>query len=507
MDVLVLVFRGEPLRDFVLDEQPLELGRAAGCDIVVHDSGVGERHWLIARDGGAITVHDLRTGERRALPTGHEVPVGMHHGLLRVRDLTKPPPPEQARTEPLRRGLVALGQLSVLVGSGPDARRVALGSRPLTVGSSERVDLTLTDRAVSGLHCRFEPGRDGVYVRDLASRNGTCVDGVAVGLARVHAGSRVKVGRTTLRLVPRGEPGDARLEGLVASSAAMREVLATVERYARLRWPVLVTGESGVGKEGVARALHRRGPRRDGPFVAVNAGGMPATLVESELFGHERGAFTGAVGSRRGVFEQADGGTLFLDEIGELPLELQARLLRVLETWEVRRLGAEGAVRVDVRLVCATHRDLSRMVLEGTFRQDLYYRVAQLGLDIPPLRRRRDDIEALGRHFLREIAEQVGPRRLTREALLLLHAYGWPGNVRELRNACRRAAAGSPSPWIDADDVRRVLEAMGAAPPPDPTSLGEVLEAHGGNLTAAARSLGIPRSTLRDRLRRAEGQP
>ncbi len=279
---------------------------------------------------------------------------------------------------------------------------------------------------------------------------------------------------------------------------------ADVDRFARLPWPALVCGETGVGKELVARALHERSPRRAGPFVALNGGGLPRDLIESELFGHERGAFTGAIQSHRGAFEQAHGGTLFLDEVAELPSDLQTRLLRVLETWHVRRVGSELARHVDVRLVCATHRDLRRMVQEGSFRADLYYRIHRLVIDVPPLRHRTDDIGALAEHILSSMAAEVGPKRLSSEAIWRLRAYSWPGNVRELRNALELAAVNSDSSVVEADSIGCVLRQLAdPAARPSIDTLRRAIERHGGNLSAAARALGIPRSTLRDRLRDA----
>ncbi len=275
-----------------------------------------------------------------------------------------------------------------------------------------------------------------------------------VGSARLRVGARIRVGRTDLSLVARGERGDARQHGLVAASPQMLKVLGEVEGYARLSWPVAIHGESGAGKEGIARALHGRGPRDGGPFVAINAGGLPRELVESELFGHERGAFTGATQVHKGVFEQADGGTLFLDEIGELPLDMQARLLRVLDTGEVRRVGAESAVRVDVRVVCATHCDLRAMVGTGAFRRDLYYRLTRLVIEVPPLRHRPEDIRALSEHFLDQIAAEVGPREIDEEAMSRLLAHPWPGNARELRNVLCSAAAIAPTPVIGPWEAR-----------------------------------------------------
>ncbi len=502
MDVLMLCYRGEALREFQL-VAPLEIGRGVGCDIVVHDPALRERHYLVAPMGGTVVLHELdgRRARPRPIGTGEEIPIGRHHSLARLPTVATRPS-AIPRTEPLASGAGEPSRdLSLIVGRGSDARRVVLDGRPLTLGSGDAADVRIADRAVSALHCRFEPGRDGLRVRDLGSRNGTFVDGVAVTLARLGEGSMLRIGRTDLRLVAREAPRAPATSAPVVGSDAMHAVLTEVDRLARLTWPVLGTGESGTGKEVVARALHERGPRASGPFVAINAGGLPASLVESELFGHERGAFTGAEGARRGVFEQAHGGTLFLDEIGELPLELQARLLRVLETWRVRRVGAEQTVPVDVRLVCATHRDPRAMVEAGAFRQDLYYRIATLSVHVPPLRARPGDVKALAEHFLRACAEAVGPKRFEEAALMRLATHDWPGNVRELRNAVRRAAARCPGAWIGLDDVACVLEEMGAGGDLSVSGLEAVIEEHRGNLAAAARALGIPRTTLRDRLR------
>jgi DNA-binding NtrC family response regulator len=230
------------------------------------------------------------------------------------------------------------------------------------------------------------------------------------------------------------------LSAIVGDDAALRAVLARARRVAPTATPVLVTGESGTGKELLARALHDLGPRPGGPFVAVNCGALPRELAESELFGHERGAFTGAAMRRRGWFEEASGGTLVLDEIGELPIDLQPKLLRVLETGRIRRVGGAGEASISVRVVAMTLRNLAQEAQRGQFRADLYYRLAGFELVLPPLRRRRGDIPLLVRHFLREIEREVGPRELDPAALAALVEAEWPGNLRELRNVVRRAA-------------------------------------------------------------------
>jgi two-component system nitrogen regulation response regulator GlnG len=235
-------------------------------------------------------------------------------------------------------------------------------------------------------------------------------------------------------------PRGTALAAIIGEDPSLRFVLTRAVRVAPTMMPVLVTGESGTGKELLARALHELGPAPAGPFVAVNCGALPRELAESELFGHERGAFTGAAGRRSGWFEEASGGTLVLDEIGELPLELQPKLLRVLETGRLRRVGGSGEAAVRVRVIAMTLRDLEGEVARRAFREDLYYRLAGFHLALPPLRHRRADIPLLAQHFLREIEPEVGVRRLEADALVALQAARWVGNVRELRNVLRRAA-------------------------------------------------------------------
>ncbi|MFP4208110.1 MAG: nitrogen regulation protein NR(I) [Wenzhouxiangella sp.] len=254
-------------------------------------------------------------------------------------------------------------------------------------------------------------------------------------------------------------PGDADggppRDGLVGNSPAFQDMIRVIGRLSGSDIPVLITGETGTGKELVARALHQHSPRAGGPFVAINTAAIPDELLESELFGHERGAFTGAADKRQGRFEQASGGTLFLDEIGDMPLSLQSRLLRVLAEGEYYRLGGHDLVRANVRIVTATHRDLPALVDSGQFRADLYHRLKVITLRVPPLRERLEDVPALVRHFLREAGEEFRlPPKLADRALLdHLATLDWPGNVRELRHLCQSLAALAPAPVIGIDDL------------------------------------------------------
>ena len=298
---------------------------------------------------------------------------------------------------------------------------------------------------------------------------------------------------------------------LAGDSAAMQRTRELVTRFAASSANVLVTGESGTGKEIVARGLHLQGARRHGPFVAVNCAALPDTLLESELFGHVRGAFTDARSDRAGLFVQASGGTIFLDEIGELPLALQPKLLRVLEDGVVRPLGGAGEVPIDVRVVAATHRDLAAAVAAGRFRADLFYRLHVLRIELPPLRERGDDLELLARRFAAERAADEGKdvHTIAPAALARLRAHAWPGNVRELRNCIEHAIALARGAAIDVDDLPDHLRALPpAAPVPALTTLAErerayideVLAHVGGNRSAAARVLGVDRRTLMRKL-------
>jgi DNA-binding NtrC family response regulator len=300
-----------------------------------------------------------------------------------------------------------------------------------------------------------------------------------------------------------------RLAGLVATSPAMQAVLELVERVAPTDATVLIQGESGTGKEVIAKAVHHASARAARPFVAVNCGALPEALLESELFGHMRGAFTGAVASKPGLFEEAHGGTLFLDEIGEMPASLQVKLLRALQSGELRRVGATQAITADVRVLAATNRDLGEMIRQGTFREDLFYRLNVIQVALPPLRERREDIPALAEHFLGRCAGKLGRElRLSPEALERLLRYPWPGNVRELENAIERAAILARDTAVRPDDLPQHVSAgleLGPSPAlPHQLTLAELerlhilqaLERFGGNHSSAAEALGIGRTTL-----------
>jgi len=342
-------------------------------------------------------------------------------------------------------GTIRLRGATLDVVGGPDrGLSVKMESPTLTIGKGPAVDVRLTDPGISRRHLELAATADGLLVRDLGSRNGTWLGGcriheatliqdVTLSFGQTSMQLRLAEGALDLELSPRSEFG-----GALGTSVAMRHVFALLDKAAKSSVTVLLEAESGCGKEVLAYALHQESPRAEQPFVAVDCASLPENLIESELFGHERGAFTGAIASRAGAFERANGGTIFLDELGELPLDQQAKLLRVLEKREIRRVGGSKTIPIDVRIVAATNRRLAEAVRRREFREDLYYRISVIRVVVPPLRDRREDIPALAQHFLERI--RGSGAQVPADLAQVLLAHGWPGNVRELRNVVERWA-------------------------------------------------------------------
>ncbi|HEY4116793.1 MAG TPA: sigma 54-interacting transcriptional regulator [Byssovorax sp.] len=405
--------------------------------------------------------------------------------------------------------------LRVLTGPQASTTLHAAAER-VVVGTHASADLVLEDETVSRFHCELEVDGGRVRVRDLESRNGTLVSGVSVERAWLHAGATLSLGNTDLRFELVQEPTRIALSererfgSMVGRSTAMRRVFALLERAAPNEATVLLEGETGTGKEVAAESIHLESPRRDGPFVIVDCSAVPADLLEAELFGHEKGAFTGASGAREGAFEAANGGTIFLDEIGELSLDLQPKLLRALERRHVKRVGANRYTDVDVRVVAATNRDLRAEVNQHRFRSDLYYRLAVIEVRLPPLRERAEDLPLLLDHVLERLGfsdgEQAAALR-SADSIAALARHAWPGNVRELRNYVERCVAlGERSPLgaspddakaalPDVDQPLRVARARWTSAL-ERRYVEAVLQRAGGNVTAAARAAGVDRMYL-----------
>jgi DNA-binding NtrC family response regulator len=424
--------------------------------------------------------------------------------------------------------------MRVAVVDGRDAGQfVFVPSTPghkVTIGSGRDNDLVLHDDRVSPRHLEVWSAPEGVALRDVGSSTGTFLGGMRLGDGIVPPGTRVRVGATILEIVAGEVTTDLRArlaaEGLVFTGPLMTEVAESLQRLAPFSTSVLIEGETGTGKEVIARAVHRLSMRANGPFVVVDCGALPATLIESELFGHERGAFTGADRRRQGAFERAHGGTVFLDEIGELPLASQPALLGALQRRRFRRVGGHDEVEVDVRVVAATNRDLLVEVERGAFRADLYYRLATAGLWLPPLRRRLEDLPVLIASLLAELTGSASPSPFDDDAMALLSAHAWPGNVRELRSVVERAVTlgrldlGGPRSGLQMSSARPAeapssAPALAAGPPGaygearaealsifEQDYLRRLIEACQGNASEAARVARMDRPHLLRLLRR-----
>ncbi|MBA3502947.1 MAG: sigma 54-dependent Fis family transcriptional regulator [Deltaproteobacteria bacterium] len=408
--------------------------------------------------------------------------------------------------------------------AGPDVGKIIELAKPTIMIGRTGADLNLTDPKVSGLHAELRLQADGYRVRDLGSTNGTHVRGVRIVDGFIAPGATIQIGKSAIVFDPLDESvsvplwHEARLHALIGGSAPMRHMFDMINRFAQSDATVLIQGETGAGKEGVADAIHQCSPRREGPFVVLDCSAIPEQLFEDQIFGHEQGAFTGAGKATMGVFEAAHGGTLFLDEIGELPMDVQAKLLRAVETRKVRRLGSTKVVASDVRIIAATNRDLATEVNRGTFRSDLFYRLSVAKLSVPALRERREDIPMLVEHFLRQLTATIGNKdpRLPDDFVARAQRHAWPGNVRELRNAVERSCLLPNHPQLgfeappkkegafgDVDiDVPFKVAKQKLVDEFDRRYLESLLEAHDNNISAAARAAGIERMSIYKMIRR-----
>ncbi|MBU0551084.1 sigma 54-interacting transcriptional regulator [Myxococcota bacterium] len=438
-------------------------------------------------------------------------------------------------------------QLVVL--EGPEqGQALTIATEEVLVGRSAICDLTLTDASVSSRHFKIIAVDRGYILQDLGSTNGTFYGDIKIKEIYLRPGTVFRAGNTVLKFQPTDEVVTIelserdRFEQVIGASIPMRAIFAHLERVAPSDLTVLLEGDTGTGKELIAQAIHQRSARAKKPMVVLDCSAIPKDLIESTLFGHEKGAFTGAIAQHKGVFEQADGGTIFLDEIGELDLSLQPKLLRVLENRELKRVGADRTQGVDVRVIAATNRDLRQMVTEGRFREDLYFRLSVMLITLPPLAARRADIPLLAEHFVKRANEQrakreLPPLKLSPEASSYLKERPWPGNIRELKNAVDRATSLCEGVLITRQDLlfgqqplRGVLPQPTLEQAPTPTAyalrfeveiettfkdakqalldefealyLKRLLEAHDGNISQSAKIAGLTRYHLRELLKK-----
>ena len=434
-----------------------------------------------------------------------------------------------------------LRKAKLVVVEGEDNGKEFVIDKPKVYGGRSKVnDITLNDQSISGTHFEIRALEEGFLLRDLGSTNGTRLGGCRIKEIWLEPDVSFRAGTTTMKVKSTKEVVEIPLsdqehfQGVIGRSVAMREVFAMLEKVAPSELTCLIEGETGTGKERIARAIHDASRRKKKPYVVLDCSSIPKDLMESYVFGHEKGAFTGAISQREGAFEQANGGTLFLDEIGELDISLQPKLLRVLENQEFKRVGGSKVIRSDCRVIAATNRDLRSMVDDGTFREDLYFRLSIIRIYLPSLAERGEDIPLLVEHFLDELASRRPDRpkmRLTAPALEQLMRHPWPGNVRELRNVILRAGNLSTGAAIDQADLF-LNDAVFGAESSSPGSstphdrividiakefkeakaelverfeeqyLGELMQEHEGNISQASRSAGLTRYHLRELLKK-----
>ena len=413
-----------------------------------------------------------------------------------------------------------------LVIRGPDrGEAVAMGKGTVVFGSSPSCDLVLTDKTISRRHLQATVGGDGgVLLQDLESTNGSFIQGSRFKEITIGYGAEFKFGRTIVKYMPEEEVVEPEISqsenfgSLMGQDAKMRRLFALLTEIATTDATVIIEGETGTGKELVAEEIHNHSPRSNGPFIVFDCGAVPRDLIESALFGHVKGSFTGAVSDRMGAFAEANGGTIFLDEIGELSLELQPALLRVLDKRAVRRVGGNQYENVDVRVLAATNRDLRDEVVRKAFREDLYYRLAVIRIALPPLRERGLDIPYLTNFFVNRFSTEGAPLEIPPDELAQLQRHSWPGNVRELRNVIERACVLSRDGAINLEDAFQTEDnspSLGIRTDlPFKEAKGQLVEIfereyivdlmrrHRMNLSSAAREARIDRKHLRELIRK-----
>lgn len=424
-------------------------------------------------------------------------------------------------------------KLTVLSGEAKGKEFVLMHS-VIQVGTKNDNHIVLKDETMSRLHFEIHKTKDGYCLKDMGSLNGTFINGVRVKEGFLNSGSTLRAGKTELKFLPMDETFEIvpskkdRFENMIGGNTAMRKIYTVIEKIAPADVTVIIEGESGTGKELVASALHARSKRNKKPFIVFDCSSVAENLIESELFGHEKGSFTGAIGMRQGAFELANGGTIFLDEIGELNLELQPKLLRVLESRMVRRVGGDKLIPVDVRVIAATNRNLEGEVKKGNFREDLFYRLNVVPIYLPPLRKRKDDIAMLVEYFIEEY-NNTNPEQpvsgIDENALQAFKNYDWPGNVRELKNMMSRVISLLETDRITLQQIPdRIRIPMTKAKLEIGDELGfkdakeqwvasfekqyveALIRRHENNISAAAKEAGIDRKSVQRLLRKYDIQ-
>jgi DNA-binding NtrC family response regulator/pSer/pThr/pTyr-binding forkhead associated (FHA) protein len=488
MAELVFFRRGEEVLRLAVGAERVVLGRGEKCDVVIPDPELSRQQIALWLENDECQFQDISgkgsivAGTRAAkgvVDDGADIALGQWRAVYRARATgddaamvteigkgtelsAKPDAPDAPRL---------MAQVRIRHGAREQLHKVVGDS--FTLGKDSGNDFIADYRFVSGRHLKVTRNHNRFLVHDQHSTNGTWLGTVRLFEAELPFYTALKVGEAEVVLEPiaTSSKGPTSFHGIIGADPSVKHLAEMIDRVAPSSAAVAVFGESGTGKELVARAVHARSTRADSAFIPVNCAAISKELIESELFGHEKGAFTGAMTARKGAFEEADGGTLFLDEVGELPLELQAKLLRALESGEIKRVGAARPITVDVRIVAATNRDLMAASREGKFREDLYYRLCVVPVTLPPLRNRKGDILTLAEHFIRTFAPRGQTVRLSEKAAKVLQSHKWPGNIRELRNVIHRGLLLRKGPHLEETDL-----SFDGRPSPEVMSTGDPFE-------------------------------
>jgi DNA-binding NtrC family response regulator len=523
MSYLTFYRENKPIIRHELKTETIKIGRDPLSDIQLVEDDISRTHAEIFWSNGNFLITDKSTNgtfvnnsritDSRPLQHADNIIIGDWNikyeanfgkeNETKVRDINTA---NILKYEEDKKELIS--EIVLLEVKPPTGRKKKYEITEASIGSAATNDIVIEkDPHVSSHHCiiRCEGGK--FMLEDKNSTNGTFLNNKKIAAAVLPQKGRLTIGKTEIKFAikaekERLEPAkETSLGPLIGSSKAMRELFSLIERVAPSNATVCITGESGTGKELIARFIHETSERSRKPFIAINCGSIPASLIESELFGHEKGSFTSATGQHKGVFEQADKGSLFLDEIGEMPLDLQTRLLRVLETSQIRRVGGREDILVNTRIIAATNHDLKNLVKSGKFREDLFYRLYVVPIHLPPLRNRKDDIPLIAEHFLTSLAPNGRKKNLSTGAINKLLAYDWPGNVRELKNTIQRSLLLAKGEMIIKEDI--VFCEMGSGET-EHLALGDqeyksamnALKRANGNVSEAARVLKVSRTTL-----------
>jgi transcriptional regulator with AAA-type ATPase domain/pSer/pThr/pTyr-binding forkhead associated (FHA) protein len=537
MSCLAFKKDGREVFRYPLNGSTIHIGRGGHNHVVLSDVEISRSHLTLESQDGVLTALSLssqgatkngKSFDSTAFKLDDEIVIGPWHILLcdsGVED-QKTHVASEEKTQILdydtQEKALKVSEVEVTV-HFPEgqSRSYQFKHFPINIGSGTQNTLILKDPFISEAHCQIDVKAGQLWMSDADSKNGTWVSGKKVTEGFLSNGDEITLGKVRLgiclgQVAEKIQPAqESVFEGMIGESLKMREIFSLIDKVAPSDMPIFISGETGTGKELAARAIHRRSLRAHQPFLAINCGAISPNLIESELFGHEKGAFTGAVSSRHGVFEAAHGGTLFLDEIGELPIDLQPKLLRVLEEGTIKRVGANQELSVDVRIVAATHRQLRAEVKLGNFREDLFYRLYVIPMTLPPLRHRLDDLPALVTGILSTHAPTGKKFSLSESALESLRQHSWSGNIRELKNILLRTIYLASGSLIEAKDLQFLKdialdEAATDAAGGDSTKtladgekhiILQTLKECQGNKKKTAEVLGIAKSTLFKKLK------